>query len=207
MKARVTVTLEVRHPRPAGQGDRGRAEIARRRRRRQRAPGQGVRHRARGRRPRPRRGRPQGGGREASGQHGDRELSNRGGRMSATASAEFSSLPLVPSPLAGEGSSVRAANSDGCRGGGVSALEQHPLTHSFAGECCGSPLAARGRAALSNRSPQWRDARRDEIRRPRLSRHQSRARHGAHAAGSCPAASRRWCGTPRPRCRPAPTSW
>ena len=37
----------------------------------------------------------------------------------------------------------------------------------------------------------------DEIRRPRLPRHQSRARHGAHAASSSPATSRRWSGTPR----------
>ena len=38
---------------------------------------------------------------------------------------------------------------------------------------------------------------RDESRRPRLPRHQSRARHGAHAEARSPVMNRRWSGTPR----------
>ena len=47
----------------------------------------------------------------------------------------------------------------------------------------------------------------DEIRRRRLPRHQSRARHGAHAPACVRRASPPWSGTPIPRCRPAPISW
>ncbi len=95
VKARVTVTLKIGHPRSAGQGDRGRAEIARRRRRRQRSPGQGVRHRARRDRPGQGGGGAEGRRRQAAGEHRDRELSGRGPELTG-ASQMISAAPALP---------------------------------------------------------------------------------------------------------------
>ena len=75
----------------------------------------------------------------------------------------------------------------------IAAAERHAL------EFLNGELVLRwAKAELGNRH---------ESRRPGLSRHQPRARHGARAQARFPAASRPWFGMPIPRCRRAPISW